>query len=159
MAKKNMNPNSLANLRPPWKKGESGNFNGSSQKAKDRRSTREKVDELLKKYSGKKSLPDALSENERKTMIERILSLPVSYLKEMVNNSDNVPSEMLGICSCIKETIENGDVRTILSIYEFLYGKTQNIKADVNEHQSMIVVESPEDAMMVRDLMNDVDEL
>lgn len=105
-------PNSLANLRPAWKKGESGNPKG---KPKNR------ILELHKKLRVKPKLGD-LNQEEINDIERGLLAMTLENLKVLVKE-EKVNAYEKGLAMAILIETKNGRTNTIDRLRERQYGK------------------------------------
>lgn len=110
MGKRKQTQAQLANLREPWKKGESGNPNG---RPKNR--VKEIHDELGIKY-------EKLTKDEYREIDEGALSMGFAYLRK-VAKSDDVPAYEKNVAMSIITDTDNGKTTTIDKVRERLHGK------------------------------------
>lgn len=109
------NPNSLANLRPPWQPGQSGNPKGRPKNLA-------KV--IYAKVFGKKSLKKLhnLNSVEVDDWDNFILSASVADLQILVKN-DDVPAYPRSLIMSVLTEMKNGQCKTIEKLRDRQHGK------------------------------------
>ena len=114
MASKN-HPNSLVNLRPPWKPGESGNPNGRPPS---------RVEAWLSKPLGKRKAKkiEKLTKTELTEIDETLYSIGTEALKTIAQSKD-IPCYITDIAMAILKDHRDGKTTTIDKIRERLHGK------------------------------------
>ena len=123
--KRNMSPNSLANLRPPWKPGQSGNPKGRQPKSGFRQAVEELLGEKASDAHGQpleitneellaKRFVDRLLAGEDLKWVEPFLARVWPAPKAAAHQLDARPSEIVfgwRIDDAAKEIDEGGEAR------------------------------------------------